>query len=147
MRRTLLLLLLIPLALPAAAGATVRHDVVARAIYAEVNAVRAGSGEAPLHASTPLARGADAHSDAMADHNVLTHGDWSARLARSAPGRKVGETLAFMSPGRGLARRIVRAWLASPPHRAVLLDPSLDHIGLGRSRGHSGWFVTADLSS
>src|SRR5215213_7011383 len=64
--------------------------------------------------------------------------------------RKVGETLASM-PRRASARRIVRAWLHSPSHRAVMLDPAYRRIGVSGQKGRMGsgraFLVTADFST
>lgn len=54
-----------------------------------------------------------------------------------------GETL-----GRGTMspRRLVRMWLNSPPHRAVLLSDKSRRIGLGATMDDSGrWVVTANF--
>jgi uncharacterized protein YkwD len=45
----------------------------------------------------------------------------------------IGETLAFTrerDPGW-----VVRAWLSSPSHRSVLLNPRYEEIGVGAARG------------
>jgi uncharacterized protein YkwD len=34
-----------------------------------------------------------------------------------------------------LAPSVVQRWLASPPHRALLLSPSFDRIGIGVAHG------------
>jgi uncharacterized protein YkwD len=71
---------------------------------------------------------------------------------RRFAGRKdwVGESIAVI-PGRATARRAVRMWMNSPPHRAVLLSPSGRRIGVGKRRGKLGSarraVFTADLAS
>ncbi|MHB1810496.1 MAG: CAP domain-containing protein, partial [Solirubrobacteraceae bacterium] len=49
-------------------------------------------------------------------------------------------------------RRTVRAWMASPSHRKLLLAPTYREVGIGASRGNdkggwSGALYTADLAS
>jgi uncharacterized protein YkwD len=55
-----------------------------------------------------------------------------------------------MPRGTG-ARAIVRAWMHSPPHRAVLLDPAYHRVGVAGANGSMGaggaYLVTADFST
>ncbi len=46
-----------------------------------------------------------------------------------------GENLAYGRGKRGSARKVLKAWLGSPPHRATLLRGSYEHLGLGLRRG------------
>ena len=103
-----------------------------------------------------LARIARSHSFSMLRHDVLTHnsfdgGSFATRLRRVGPRSRFGETLAW-APGRtGRAGTIVRLWMNSAPHRAVLMDGSLRRVGVGRWFGsmgaQRGVAVTADFSS
>ena len=47
----------------------------------------------------------------------------------------LGENLAWGRGGRGTARMIVKAWLASPPHRSTMLAGSFEDLGIGLYRG------------
>jgi uncharacterized protein YkwD len=47
----------------------------------------------------------------------------------------VGENLAWGWRGRDSARRIVRAWMHSPPHREVMLNPAFSEVGIGIAAG------------
>jgi uncharacterized protein YkwD len=47
----------------------------------------------------------------------------------------VGENLAWGWRGRDSARRIVRAWMHSPPHREVMLNPAFSEVGIGIASG------------
>jgi uncharacterized protein YkwD len=51
---------------------------------------------------------------------------------------KWGENLAWGKRGRGSARQILKAWLASSPHRATLLSKQFEHVGIGLKRGRFG---------
>jgi uncharacterized protein YkwD len=51
---------------------------------------------------------------------------------------KFGENLAWGRHQRGSARRILSAWLNSPPHRATLLTGSFEHFGIGLRHGYGG---------
>ena len=69
----------------------------------------------------------------------------------SVQGTLAGENLAGGTGSRATARGIVRAWLASPEHRANLLRPSFTRVGVGdlvgSFQGYSGaHVVTADFA-
>lgn len=139
---TPLVLLLAP-----SAHASSREDRVERAVVRAVSRQRSALHLPRLHVAGRLARVADGHSRAMAHAGVLDHGAFATRLGRVEPGRPIGEAIAFIGgTSRGLARRVVSAWMASPPHRAILLDGSLREIGVARRGGHGGWWFTADLA-
>jgi len=129
---------------PAGAHASGREDRVERSITKMLNYIRVASGRPALHTSGRLARVADRHSASMARRNVLTHAPaLNARISRR---NIVGETVAWMPRGTSqVARRVVEAWLASPEHRAALMDGRFHRVGVARRRGRSGTFVTAEL--
>jgi uncharacterized protein YkwD len=55
-------------------------------------------------------------------------------LARCSPCR-VGENLHWARGGGTRPSAVVRAWLRSPPHRAILLSPAFREVGIGLARG------------
>jgi uncharacterized protein YkwD len=144
--------------MPVAAPPPVAHDAVAsrfdRAIVREINTVRAHAGRRPLVPTARLRRLARHHTLDMLRHDSFSHdGDgttFSQRVRARVHYRKVGETLASM-PRRAAAGRIVRAWLNSPSHRAVMLDPSYSRIGVDGKHGRMGargaFLVTADFAT
>ena len=54
-----------------------------------------------------------------------------------------GENLACGRGKRGSARKVLKAWLNSPPHRATMLRGSFDDAGLGLRRGRFSGHATA----
>jgi uncharacterized protein YkwD len=144
---------------PAAASASgARLDQKERAIVRGINHQRAKHGLAPVHASARLSRAADYHSWEMLDANYFAHtsrdgGSFDARVRRYVNKRALGETLAYLGGGcsRGSARRVVRMWMNSPPHRAILLSGTYRRVGVGKRVGSLGsgkaCMVTADFSS
>src|SRR5215216_2859331 len=144
---------------PAAAFAgPARLDKRERAIVRGVNAQRGHYGLARVKASRPLARAADYHSWEMLDADYFAHesrdgGPFDQRVRRYANKRAPGETLAMLGGGcgRGSARRIVRMWMNSPGHRAILLSSAYRRIGVAKRTGSLGsteaCLVTADFSS
>jgi uncharacterized protein YkwD len=135
------------------------------ALVVQVNAFRTAHGLAPLRVSPFLAAAARAHSTQMArrgyfSHNSANGSPFSSRISTYYPARgyrswTVGENLLWASPDVGAARAL-RLWLASPPHRANLMNPRWREIGLAavhanRAPGVYGnsptTIVTADFGS
>jgi uncharacterized protein YkwD len=127
-----------------------------RAVIDGVNAARSQQGLAPVRANRRLSRAADAHSRDMLradffDHPSSDGTPFERRVRRYADARMVGETLASLGQRHGGAATVVQLWLESPPHRAIVLEPSFRRIGIGRRWGTLGAahnaVVTADFAS
>ena len=130
---------------PGAAHAkSTKLDRTERRVVKLVNRIRARHGLRRLKASRTLAHAASDHTGDMLRADYLSHNSsdgtpMATRVRRYTGARWVGENIAVTtSRRRGLARRVVRMWMASPPHRAVLLSPMSRRIGVGRERGHLG---------
>ena len=115
----------------AASGADAGVSVEAQAIES-LNQIRASNGLAPLRTSNSLSQSADAYSRHMLVHDFFGH---QARIRVASRFHTVGETLAWHSGFQPGARRTVRQWMASPPHRAVLLSSAFRLVGMGMERG------------
>jgi uncharacterized protein YkwD len=141
-------------ALAFGAGRANATSVVSKttSVLGQVNTVRAAHGLRPLAVDARLARAASAYSARLLRTDSFTHGALGARLsAYGARGPLFGENLAWGVGSRASARSIVRAWLASPGHRANLLRPGFRRIGIGARvgtfQGHGGAVVvTADFA-
>jgi uncharacterized protein YkwD len=117
---------------PAAAfGADAGVSAEAKAIES-LNQIRESNGLARLRTSNSLAQSADAYSRHMLLHDFFGH---QARIRAASRFHTVGETLAWHSGWQPGPRRTVRQWMASPPHRAVLLSPAFGLVGMGMERG------------
>jgi uncharacterized protein YkwD len=113
-----------------------------------INHARTARGIPPLRVGVRLQRAARAHSRAMARTGSFTHGDWYRRLRRhGVKARAVGETIAWGVGVDGTAGAIVGMWLASPPHRATLLDRSFRRVGVGIAVGSMGGFPGASIAT
>jgi uncharacterized protein YkwD len=131
-------------------------DRAERKVIRLVNRIRNRHGLRRLRASRPLAAAATDHTGDMLRGDFLSHASsdgtaMSDRVRRYAGSKHwVGESIAAIS-GRATARKAVRMWMASPPHRAVLMSPSGRRIGVGKRRGRLGSarraVFTADLTS
>ena len=138
MRRRTALMVVLATALatlcPSVASASAAASAEARAI-ASLNKIRASHGLAPLRASRSLARSANAYAHYMLKNDFFGH---QARIRVASRFRTAGETLAWHSGYRPGARSTVRQWMASPPHRAVLLSSGFRMVGMGMERGRMG---------
>jgi uncharacterized protein YkwD len=134
------LLLLLPST--ALAGMTRPETSLLRAM----NEVRAQHGLRSLRVDTHLERAARSHSRAMLADGVFQHGAFGSRMLRfDVTGQLAGENLAWGTGDRGTAMGIVRAWLASPEHRANLLRPSFTRAGIGTVVGTFQGYRNADV--
>jgi uncharacterized protein YkwD len=135
----------------AAAGAQARTlSGSESSLLQTMNAVRTSHGLAPLHADGRLIRAARGHSADMMRRQYFAHGSVAGRaLAAGARGPLFGEDLAWAT---GLtAQWVVNQWLASRSHRAILLRPGFQRVGIGivygTFAGHGGaGVVTADFA-
>ena len=132
---------------PAAAAATTSTQLL-RAM----NETRAAHGVGPLSADPKLRRAARAHSVDMVRTEVFGHYGFVQRMQRfGVRGPYVGENLAWGVGASAEARGIVNGWLASPSHRANLLNARFQRVGLGFAsgsfNGHAGaTLVTANFA-
>jgi uncharacterized protein YkwD len=125
-----------------------------RAIVRQINVARARHGRAPVVLTARLRRLARHHTLDMLRHDSFSHDGDGTTFARRIRARvrylKVGENLA-LTARRTSPRLIVRAWLRSPEHRAVLLDPAYRRVGVAGAQGRMGaggaFVVTADFAT
>lgn len=112
-----------------------------------VNRTRQSRGLKPVRFAPALRRAAVAHSKEMAQHGYFDHaspggGLWWRRIRGFYPVGQanrwaVGENLIWSSAVL-TPQEIVRLWLDSPKHRAILLDPEWREAGIGSRRGRAG---------
>jgi uncharacterized protein YkwD len=120
-------------------GARSARRVSARrsAVTCLVNRARATAGLRGFRSSPALARAAKRHARDMARARYFAHqragGPSLAQRARRAGwrGRSIGEAIAYGCGRAGAPASIVRLWLNSPPHRAILLSRGLGRAGIG----------------
>jgi uncharacterized protein YkwD len=110
-----------------------------------INAARAKHGLGRLGSASSLARAASAHSRDMATRDFFSHDSpggatpedriEGAGYLAGATSWAIGETIAWGSGGLASPQSIVRSWLRSPGHRAILLDGRYDDVGIGIALG------------
>jgi uncharacterized protein YkwD len=139
------------LAFPAAAGASDRSSSES-SLLKEINRVRVSYGVPALAYDAQLARAALAHTREMTAAGEFTHGAFATRIRLFHLRGFLGENLAWGNGSYGTPRGIVAAWLASPDHRANLLNRGFHRVGLGEVQTRflgtdAANVVTADFSS
>jgi uncharacterized protein YkwD len=128
-----------------------------------VNRERARHGERALYWNNKLIRAAQAHTESMAFGGYFAHvgSNGSTPLARmrrfgyaanAHTSFEVGENIGFGSLWLGTPRAVVAAWMASPGHRANILDRRYRETGIGVSshlgrlaHGQPGGMYTQDF--
>jgi uncharacterized protein YkwD len=132
------------MAVAAAAAESPAGIVTGEQVAAAVDAVRAQRGLGPLAWDANLASFASSWSASMVTTG-LHHRDLSSILS-SLGGHtyvQVGEVL--YAGGGDSASAVVDAWMASPTHRAEILNASFDRVGVGVATGGGRAWITADL--
>ncbi len=148
--------------LPSTAAALTLTDYEAQ-ILALVNQERAARDLPALTANAKLTRAARHHSAEMGErqyfaHNSFSGEQWNKRIARFGYGPKgctfwkVGENIFWGSGLYASPVNVVDEWMASPPHRRVILTRAFRAAGVGAVECQSGyagcddvWFFTLDL--
>jgi uncharacterized protein YkwD len=153
-RLVALLAALVLCAIAAPAAGAARHSTrYETKLMKQINLARTTNGLRPLHLNGALGRAAEQYSNELAGLRTLSHISPSGstpedRVAAAGyHGNYIGENLAV---GMGPVTT-VRAWMASPGHRANLLNPAFHVVGVGAAAGVFGpeiaVYVTADFGS
>jgi uncharacterized protein YkwD len=129
-----------------------------------VNRERAGQGERPLAPNARLGHAAQAHTESMAFGDYFEHDGPRGEtplsrmraigyISSSQIGHEVGENIGWGALREATPRAIVAAWMASPGHRANILDARFRDTAVGVSphppsslaRGQAGAIYTQDF--
>jgi uncharacterized protein YkwD len=129
-----------------------------------VNRERTSHGDNPLTANSDLQQAAQGHTTSMVVEDYFEHlgpgGETplqrmraSGYIYNSQIGYAVGENIAWGTLSMGTPRSIVAAWMASPGHRANILEGRFKDTGIGVSPhpptalggGQNGGIYTQDF--
>ena len=141
-----------------AASATASTPPYRWRLLLRINEVRLAHGLHRVYLSTAVRRAAQGHSEDMAARHYFAHtspsGSTLCSRILAALFEPIGdwwasETLAWGTGSNATPRAVVREWLNSPAHRAILLSTKYPLIGIGRAVGsYHGYtdaiFWTAD---
>jgi len=117
-------------------------ELIREATLCLVNRERSSRGEVALRASASLQRAAQGHTESMANNDYFEHLglDGQTPLDRmrgagyiysSQVGYEIGENIAWATGSLATPRAIVAAWMASPDHRANILDGNFRDSAVG----------------
>ena len=125
--------------------ATVTTPVsLADQVLALVNQQRGVAGAKPLKLNAKLTAAAEEHSQDMALNDYLEHTSLDGRSPEArilASGYDAFTSSENVAGGLATPESVVQAWMASPGHRANILNPRLTEMGVGC------YFLENDLGS
>jgi len=107
-------------------------SVAEQYLFAAANAERTQRGLQPLQWDVALYRAAQAHAQQMAARASISH-QYPGEAELAERGRAAGARFNFIAENVAeapTALRIHDAWMNSPGHRANLLDPKADSVGI-----------------
>ena len=150
MAALLLAAMLGAIARPAAAATL---DSLESELVSQINSFRSGRGLATLRVSDTLTSAAKWMSTDMAARDYFSHTSTDGRSPTQrmadagypAYSTWTGEDLAA---GYTTAAEVLKGWIESPAHHAVLTNPAYRAIGVGRAYGPGStyrWYWTADF--
>lgn len=120
----------------------------AQTLFESANRERVAHGLAPLKWSATLARAAREHALRMAARKTLSHqlpGEPGMAERASQAGARFSSLAENVAEGPS-AESIHQQWMNSPPHRANLLDPQLDSVGIAVAERNGVLFAVEDFS-
>jgi uncharacterized protein YkwD len=117
-------------------------------LYALANQTRASYGLAPLKWDPALASSAMQHCVLMArsreiEHRYRNEADVPLRASQAGARFSLIEENIAAGP---YASGIHQGWMSSPPHRANLLNPSIDRVGLAVVSRNGQLYAVADYA-
>ena len=118
-------------------------------LFDAVNRERASVGLRQLQWDTALANAARLHTALLADNDALSHrfhgeADLQTRL------RMAGARFSLVAENVAQAPDVSTlhvAWMNSAPHRANILDPQVDSIGIAIERRGDAYYATQDFAA
>ena len=117
-------------------------------LFSLINQERAKAGVAPLELDQRLTRAAQKHTELMVQNDSLSHqfdGEESLQLRVSDENVRCdhdGENIALDSD-IGVAHVML---MQSPPHRANILNPQFNAVGIGVLKADELYYVTEDFA-
>ena len=113
------------------------------------NRDRASAGLHPLQWDMSLAAAARQHAQRMAQANTLSHqfpGELPLQQRATQAGARFSLIAENVAEGPGAAH-LHQQWMNSPPHRANILDPELNAVGIAVVQSGGTLFAVEDFST
>jgi hypothetical protein len=124
------------------------QNVSEQYLLAAANQDRAAHGLAPVHADEHLALAARLHAYQMADHQEISH-QFDGEKELAARGGDAGAHFSLITENvaqASNAARIHDMWMASEGHRANLLDPNVDAVGIAVVQKRGQLYAVEDFA-
>lgn len=118
-------------------------------LFAAANEDRAIQGLPPLRFDPVLAEASSFHAREMADHQEISH-QFDGEPELAARGASAGAHFSLITENVGEAPSSViihNLWMHSPGHRANLLDPNVDSIGIAIVTRDNQLYAVEDFAS
>jgi hypothetical protein len=136
------------LSAPAQSHGTFDKEVEAK-VFAELNQVRAEAGVAPLRLDPKLTDAARRHSLLLAEKQKLSH-QFPGEPTLSVRLHTAGAYFTESAENAGVNSdpdNINAMFLASPGHRANMLNPAYNSVGIGVVQSGRSYWVTEDFAA
>lgn len=126
-----------------------KRTVAEQYLLAAANEARASQGLAPLRFDPVLAEAAAVHAREMANHDAISHQfNGEPELATRAANAGVHFSEVAENVGEAPTSPIIHdLWMHSPGHRANLLDPNVDSIGIAVVNRNNQLYAVEDFAS
>ncbi|HXC95260.1 MAG TPA: CAP domain-containing protein [Edaphobacter sp.] len=118
-------------------------------LFAAANEARANQGLAPLRLDPVLIAASSAHAREMANHASISH-QFNGEEDLAERGARAGAHFSEISENVGEAPTSIiihDLWMHSPGHRANLLDPNVDSVGIAVVNRGGQLYAVEDFAS
>ncbi|HXX17684.1 MAG TPA: CAP domain-containing protein [Candidatus Eremiobacteraceae bacterium] len=149
LRGTAALVLLALFVAPTLHPAFPQTSVADQTLLNAANRDRAAAGLSALHWDPALAKAAHEHAVRMAQSNQLSHqfpGEPPVQDRARQAGARFSQIAENVAQGTNVTN-IHMQWMNSPPHRANLLDPELNAVGISVVQSGNMLFAVEDFSN
>lgn len=124
-------------------------NVAEQYLFTAANQERVARGLAPLHLDLALSQASILHAEQMADHEDIAH-QFPGEPDLEERGAGAGVRFSLIAENVGEAPTSVilqNLWMNSPDHRANLLDPEVDAVGIAVIQRDDELYAVEDFAS
>jgi Cysteine-rich secretory protein family len=126
-----------------------QSSAASQTLFSSANQARTAAGLHPLQWDDALAKAAHQHALKMAQMNELSH-QFPGEPAMQDRAKQAGASFSMIAENIAQGQTpesIHRQWMHSAPHRANLLDPQLNAIGIAVVQSGNTLFAVEDFST
>jgi Cysteine-rich secretory protein family len=132
-----------------APGLVAQSSVAAQTLFTSANQARAAAGLRPLKWDDALAKAAHQHALKMAQMNQLSH-QFPGEPPMQDRAKQAGASFSLIAENIAQGptpEGIHQQWMHSAPHRANLLDPQLNTVGIAVVQSGNTLFAVQDFAA